>query len=116
MPVEVPAATAVVTAVTVGFVAGGGEHAGDGSDDAIRHGDYVLVATQDLTTVYGAVYAFSCSNGATIVKRLGLYRGNRALLSDNPKHKPITRYGLEGIVMLGRVYGVYVAPGQVRWV
>lgn len=88
----------------------------DGSDTAIRHGDHVLVATRDHTTVYGAVFAYSCPTGAIMVKRPGLYRGQRALLSDNTEHPPIMRAHLEGIVPLGRVYAVYVAPGQIRWV
>lgn len=88
----------------------------DGSEHAIRDGEHVLVDTADIYTRYGGVYAYSCPENAVIAKRLGLHKGVRALLSDNPEYPPITRYRLEGIVPLGRIYAVYVAPGITRGV
>lgn len=86
----------------------------DGTPDSIHDGEHVLVDTHDISTSYGRVYAVRTAWGEVIAKRLGLYHGRRALLSDNPDVAPIVE--LAEYMIIGRLYAVHEGGERFRFV
>ncbi|WP_169736997.1 LexA family protein [Deinococcus pimensis] len=84
----------------------------DGTERGIRDGEYVLVDRHDLFTRYDKVYAWIDPWNELIAKRLGLYHGRRALLSNNRDYDPITN--IRDYRMLGRIYAVYTDDTHLR--
>ncbi|BBN95740.1 hypothetical protein DEIGR_100801 [Deinococcus grandis] len=82
----------------------------DGTRNAIRHGDIVLVNSRDeFNTTRPCL--FETPNGY-IIKTRGLVNGTPALVSANSTVPPIL--DMTDIRPCGSVYGVYLGPYRVR--
>nr|WP_232337673.1 S24 family peptidase [Deinococcus arboris] len=86
----------------------------DGSEQAIRHGDIVLVDPRILGSVYHNTRntVISTRNGY-IVKERGLVNGKHLLVSRNPDYPPIKfdpEWRMEGVV-----YARYLGKKQVKF-
>lgn len=95
-----------------------GDSMDNGSENAIRNGDAVLVDTRwlrDHGMQYGRIYVFTQPDGAMFVKRWGLVRGRRGLLSDNPAVAPVMDWRARGIEPVGRAYAVVESSEGVRY-